>query len=405
VKTIVAYEATVTSYGVLITRLYNDIQDGVMANSWEEASKFLTQQVENSIHVTWNLNKFATALFTLLPEEKRKELTETPRIHYNNSKIFYIISRLLGITNSYWLRGNTYQILENNFYQLQHWLPAIETPATLQEVAKLGEQILQALEALGIYPSKLTSPVSVYEDTLAQYNLPTLWSNDNDTFIDACNYCIPTMRNEWRQVFGTGLFDKTYTYDIVGAYPYFISELPNTDNCKIEFNDKFIVSDWGIMKGKLKLFKGVTPIQPAQEHLTSEQHIWLYQNGTGHFDIENGYFFYFENKDNEPFKPIISKLFELRQNNGGIASNIAKKIAQGISGKLDQENMNGTLGELYNPILALMVRSRCSLAVASFIYKNDLQDSLVEVNVDSITTTKRLDIKDSNEVGSWRLKL
>lgn len=403
-KGIIAYEAEATAEGVLITRAYADRKDNLLAKSWNELTDFLVEDKGEAFHIVWNLGKFTNTLFTLLPQEKREILVEAPRTYYNNSKIFYVNSRVFGLTNMYHLRANTYRSMENNFYQIRHWLsPDIEAPETIQETAKLGEEILEALAYLGIYPDRLTSPVAVYSNMLSQYDLPTLWSNDNDEFIDASNYCIPIMRNEWKQVFGAGLFDKAYTYDIIAAYPYFISYLPNTDDCLIEFSDKIVPSDWGIMKGKLELFEKISPVKPNTEYLTSDEYRWLIYNKAGKFNIENGYFFSFKDRS-KPFKLIIDTLFALRNSDNPIASNIARKIAQGISGKLDQDNKDGSLGELYNPVLVTMVRSRCRLAVADFIKLHGLGNDLIEINIDSVRTSRKLPITESNKIGSWRIK-
>ena len=73
-----------------------------------------------------------------------------------------------------------------------------------------------------------------------------------------------------------------------------------------------------------------------------------------------------------------------------------------MSGKLDQYNNDSSLGEFYNPILALMVRSRCRLAVGNFIYENGLEDSLVRVQVDSVYCEKDLDIPEESLPGEFR---
>ena len=74
-------------------------------------------------------------------------------------------------------------------------------PKNVEQLAKLGEEILEALSAIGIYPEKLTSPVAIYEDKMRSANLPTLWSNEDDMLLEASNYCVDIMRNEWKETF------------------------------------------------------------------------------------------------------------------------------------------------------------------------------------------------------------
>ena len=120
-------------------------------------------------------------------------------------------------------------------------------------------------------------------------------------------------------------------------------------------------------------------------------------------EVEDGYYFNFNG--GKPYKIIVDKLLLARKIDDAMVSNIAKKISQGLSGKLDQYNKDGSMGELYNPILAAMVRSRCRLACADFIYDNDLQDSLIEVKVDGVTAGKKLDLPNKSNPGEWRIDL
>ena len=94
---------------------------------------------------------------------------------------------------------------------------------------------------------------------------------------------------------------------------------------------------------------------------------------------------------------------EFRNNgNSEIVSTLSKRIANGLSGKLDQYNDDSSFGELFNPILALMVRSRNRLNVGSFIYDNKMQDDAAKVLVDSVYSVRNLELPEKSLPGEWR---
>lgn len=415
IKGIAGYRAKETGQGVLLERSYAGITDSYLATDWEGAADWLTLDYPNTLHIVYSLPNFVSALFSLLPIDTRKALKDSVKTTYEFTKIFYV-ERLLGITVARPVKGNIYEWGEVNIYPIKRWLPDnTPKPETAQEVAHLGEQILEALESINIYPEKLTSPVGAIEGVFDQYDLPSIWTSDNSLLVDASNYCLNIASYEWRQEFSNN--KKAYSYDLTSAYPYFIANLPNTDNCIIQFSEKYLKADWAILKGEIEITGEVTPIPcdttegdyvfgikgKWEGYLTKEEWLWLANHGAGKFTMENGYFFKFLD-DKKPYNEIVNKLFTLRQTDNPILEHIVKNQAQGISGKLDQINNDGSYGELFNPVLACMVRSRCRLAVADFIYNNHLLNDLVTIQLDGVKATKLIELDNNNQLGSWRIK-
>ncbi|KKN50927.1 hypothetical protein LCGC14_0627920 [marine sediment metagenome] len=409
---IVGYTAQTKGDQVLVERSYAGVKDNILTKDFNALSTWLTEQYPNSFHVVWDLSSFTAVIFPLLPPETQTELTTKTKVFVGDTKIFSV-DRWFGITKTIHLHSNFVKKQENNFFGISHWMPSgTDIPADASEIAQYGERILAGLERMNIYPSKLTSPVGVFSDILKGYDLPTIYSNE--AIIDACEYCIPMMRNEWRSAFKLGFFPKVYSYDLIGAYPSFIANLPNTDKCKIQKSDTYIKSDWAIVYGEIEIFPDISPIvfdsgdgfiNPKGKwtgYFTKDELNWILKRQLGKFKLKNGHFIDWLSSD-KPYKKPMAKLFALRNKEDEMVNNLAKKSAQGVSGKLDQDNQDGSLGELYNPIYAAMTRSRCRIHVADFIYDNDLLDSLLAVVVDGCESLKEVPLVNNGQMGTWRL--
>lgn len=395
---IVAYTAEEFNSKVTVRRAYGGLVDELVTDDFDELVDFLTEDKGKAIHICWSLFHFTTTIFSLLPIETQKELDKKARVYVGNTKIFSV-DRLLGITARKHLKGNFYSQFENNFYSVSHWLPEAEPP-TAEQLEKIGYEIIESLGELGIYPEKLTSPIGLYSEQLDFEKLPTIF-NFNEDYLDAMNYSDQIARLEWRKVYKNNK-KGVYSYDLTSAYGYFISQLPDTRNIIAKFSDKWLSCDWGIVKGKLTIDSKVSPVRQGEGYFTTEEIRWIADHFTGKFKMQNGWFIKFTS-NNKPYQAIINNLVKVRRESSGLTETLAKKITQGLSGKLDQYNKDGTMGELYNPILACMVRSRCRLAVGDFVYNNNLVDELVEIKVDGVKATKKLDLPTKSLPGEWRI--
>ncbi len=392
---IVAYTAEELNGKVIIHRACAGQEYIVELMNWDDLVDFLTEDLGIAIHICWSLYHFSDIIFSLLPRKQQREIEDNARTFVGDTKIFSV-DRLLGITTTRQIDGsNICERKENNFYSISHWLPEDTNIPNALELEKFGYDILGALEKLGLHPDKLTSPIGAFMGQIDSEVLPTIF-NTPESLIDAMNYADNMARYEWRKIYSR---KKGYHYDLTSAYPYFISNLPDTRHGTMSRRRKDC--EWGIMKGNLHLLDGIMPVDKNSEYFTTEEIDWVERHNAGDFEFEDGWFFNFNG--GRPYQAIINKLLEARQTDNTMVSTLAKKISQGISGKLDQYNEDGSMGELYNPILAAMVRSRCRIAVADFIYDNNLRDSLIEVKVDGVTAIKKLELPSVSEAGKWRL--
>lgn len=409
-KKIVAYIAEQSGSQVKVERYTAGQKEVCYAADWDSAACFLTKGKGDSLHIVWNLEHFTKILFSLLPEPPTTE-----KFKIGDTKIFNV-EKMLGIGQKRYVKDNIAENFENNFCQLQHWMPSQDEPKDAQELAECGEKVLEALELLNIYPDKLTSPVGVFAQSLPP--MPSLLSGP-DGLVEVSNYCSPMMRKEWRQVFQSGYYKELHSYDIVGAYPGRIRDLPDTNHCLIGHVTKcfpLMKNQWGIFKGGYKPMGDIQPIK-STEYLTSDEIRWIEMWQTGEFNLEDGYILTFLN-NRKPYEETINTLYDQRLALQGneIAAFLAKNIPQGISGLLDhviQKENGDKYGDFCNPIYAAMVRSKTRLRLGHYIntwLKNGQisKNDLVSVNLDEVCLrdpVKGFVEKEGLRPGDWRYRI
>ncbi len=409
---IVAYQAIQSKDGVSLERSFGGVVDSLSTKSLQDAVEWITEPYPHSHHITTRLSDFADAVVSLLSSKDREILTEKNRLVIDNIKIFYI-DRWFGITFKKPLHGNFVELRETNIFGIEPFMPNDGgVPRRTTDIEQKGIELETALNKMGIDAENWTSPVGVIGDSLRNYNLPTVYSNS--AIRDAAIYCEIMMRREWRSAYQIGYFDKAYLYDMRSAYPSFIKDLPNTDKCQVKYSKEWLKADWAIVKANVDITSDYTPIvSDADEHtltlgkrldiFTSEELCWLGSHKAAKIDFVDGYFFKWQ-PNLHPYRKAIDKLWGIRQDSDTLVSYLAKRMGQGLSGKLDQDNADGSLGEFYNPICAAITRSRCRLAVADFIWNNALQGDLIAVQVDGLLATKCIELPETASMGSWRVE-
>lgn len=398
---IIAYTATEYNGKVIVFRTFAGQVEHIVTDNWDKLTDFLVEDKGLALHICWNLGQFCNHILGLLPIAKQRELEDKVRINYNGVKVFST-EHMLGITKMRQIKGNIYNRLENNFYSISHWLPARDkAPELPKEIEQLGYEIVEGLDKLGIYPDKLTSPIGLFSKQLDPDSLPTIY-NFNEEYNEAMEWANQAAKYEWNKEYKQAK-GKVHQYDLTSAYASIMLNLPDTRQVTAEkLRFPVVDYDWGVVEGELFTTAKVWPIDKRAKYFTTEEINWVLEHNLGEFMPNQGWFLKFHSKK-KPYREIVSKLLRARNNNNGnMVNNLAKRIANGLSGKLDQYNKDGSLGELYNPILALMVRSRCRLKVEDFIYNNNLQDELVKVQVDSIYSIRNLRISKESLPGQFR---
>jgi hypothetical protein len=196
------------------------------------------------------------------------------------------------------------------------------------------------------------------------------------------------------------------------CYPSLMSRLPDISSAKFFESDIMPDSDeysWGEMVGDLTLKYDVTPFgfvgKKDNISITSDQ-LWLVNKYSwGDFTLKHGYFLKLPNYYRMPFKDIMVKLYQTRQNDSPIIARISKAIANGIGGKLVLRYDSGELSDTYNCIYGRMITTRASTKLADKIWRMGLQSSVISVLVDGfLAETKGLNINELDKgMGSWKV--
>jgi hypothetical protein len=413
----VALRARTQRGGVYVERSMSGIVDGQGFDTWESLADWLVRPMPDTIQVVFELQSFTEAILSLIPKDKMEEINTNARAIYGKTKIFST-AQMVAVT--VWTKDkyNAQTTREVSIYGLNKFTFDTPAPDGLNELEKLGNEVLDILRTnLKIEPTKLTSPAGLVEDKLYAANVPTIWTRKDADFDMACKYALRASGAQWYQDFATEQ-GEVYNYDLVSAYPSVIRNLPDTDNAVVTHSTTPIRCQWAVAKGTLEITQAISPVPSTDDkglfvfgktgtfpdsYITSEEAAWLKKYNVGSFKMDDGYFFTFKN-GRKPFAPVMDDLFAVRKQTTGMAAAIAKNMGQGVSGKLDQRGKDKKYGRFFNSVLALMLRSRTRLQVGSFIYDNGLQDGLIKIVLDEVKSHKKIELPNTGEIGTWRIK-
>lgn len=415
-RDIIGYMANQNDDGtVTFARQKNGVKEDYTTDDFRDAVIWLSARPAGTsavFTVCYSLSDFSTPLFSLLPDAVRHDIEhESDKVIHEGVKIFYVNERYLGLSVRVPMSGNIYYPQEINIQALKWWVAEEDEPADLNGLCQLGERIVKVLDDMKFHPLKLTSPVAVFTDCFLgdARKYPTVYNFDEKKF-GAVVYAEKMASYEWREAYQLGYFERTHLYDLTSAYPAVIRRLPDTTNCRCEYATKRPEwSTFGLVKGEITVQADIHPyIHETRETVrgtwegifTTREIEWLYQHDAGTFKLIDGWFFYFP--ENRPYKEAIDWLWMKKNSEDKFVSTIAKRMANGISGKLDETYQDGNIGDYYNPILAAIVRSENRLAVAEFIYSNNLVNDVIAITVDSVLSEKYVNVPDDKGIGKWR---
>ncbi len=225
------------------------------------------------------------------------------------------------------------------------------------------------------------------------------------------------------EVLSRGSLGYCYHYDINSAYPYHISQLLDISNGKWVKKDYVPDGvDYGFIKGIYignedniiepvmvydKHALGVFPHFTGETIITLDEYNLIKKFDLGEFKIIDGWFFY----SNTPLNPFykIKKLYEyrniLKKEKNDLELGI-KVIINSVYGKFFEKRKSGMTGEwftgkLFNPIYASIITSRTRCQIFELAYDN--VNKVVSFATDSIITTKKIKVKESDELGGWKM--
>ena len=150
----------------------------VHTNNLAELLSFLLEPYEQTIRICWELDATVAPILRLLGERRCKRLYREHKCTLwpedPAASIFYIPSKVFSIEGIIKHEGK-YMRNRANLYDLAQYYPELDEPEDLTEVQQLGEKLMYELKKMGLEPTKLTSPVAIYEQcVMSKLDLPKL---------------------------------------------------------------------------------------------------------------------------------------------------------------------------------------------------------------------------------------
>ena len=379
----------------------------------EDLFNFLLLNAEkpNTAKACWNLFQLFAILDALLPKEVTEKIIKEDRSFFGDYKIFSSSGKVLSIGFKKHLHDNFYASrIEVNIYGLRQYFPD-DNINDLYGLKSKGDELMNTLKELGWETNTLSSAIAIYDDAVLEKEfIPSVYDMEDTEEVDGMlDYAYKLMCREWRSIYKIGNFTNAIDIDIISGYPSFIKDFGNTSECDIQYSKKLIKSDFGICKGIVHINKDYSPIVNPngqnvigsyEDYITTEQWAYIIHYGIGSFDMEDGYFLNFYDKEDKPFFDLMTNQYNMREH-GGLRKTLAKNISVGIYGYQSQEYPE-KYGNYFNPIYSVMTTSRCSLKIGKLIEEFNLKDNLISVTVDGLLTTKDIELDTTKQIGGWK---
>ncbi len=366
------------------------------------------------------MENFLKPILKLLPKELNAKLNNGERIHYGDFTLFWGFGKgqFFGVD---WIireqiKNNIYSEdrFESNIYQLKTFFPSGEPPNSLEGIRVNGQFLLDTLHNMGLNPTRLTSPASIYEEcVLSQMNLYRMADMPDKTleFAEwAANYTI-----EWRSVYKIGTWGngKVWDYDLSAAYSSVLALIPDFHHARYLKTDGRIPQGafWGLLQGELDITSEISPIisddgksykGKRPDLISTTDWACIKRCNIGTFKPTSGWSGIFDKLDHISAQPM-SHLYSLRGSGNELQERIAKNLGASTWGKFSQR-IGEKFGEYYFPLIPSMVTSKVRCKDCDFIYSNSLTSDLISVTVDGLLASKKLyNIPSDKKFGEWRI--
>ena len=135
----------------------------------------LLEPYEQTIRITWELDATVAPILKLLGKERCGRLHRTHKCRLSPTEgIFYVPGKVFSVDGVIRVDNLNYKA-KSSLYDLQQYYPELDEPEDLTEVQQLGVKLMYELKKMGLQPSKLTSPVAIYEEcVMRRLDLPTV---------------------------------------------------------------------------------------------------------------------------------------------------------------------------------------------------------------------------------------
>jgi hypothetical protein len=371
----------------------------------------LTKYYPDSLKVVWDMAKFLEPIYALLSENDVRKIKAGDRTFIGKSKVYYYDGyhgQYIGVKHS----GN-----DRTIYQLRTFFPDIKGDLSRREVYYKGIELFKVLLTMNIRVTPMTGLTS-YGSLMSKCILSGMYIPNRDNTPDEIGDLLDLAFNhatEWRETFRHGQIDsEVFTYDLTAAYASVIAKIPNFMYAEYTHSMGYKPPKntyWGILKAHINIDKAISPFtnhgtgetyKPGMlpDIITTDEIACIERWKIGTFEPVEGWYVTLDKMD-YPFKYTVERLYELR-NKGELENTTAKGLSNVLWGLWCQQIGNEKYGDNFFPPYSSITVTRNKIKLVDFIYENNLQDSLLRVNVDGIQSTKYVDIPTDRRFGEWR---
>lgn len=395
----IGYRISTSNGKVSIT---NSLGGSIVSENLDYLLDFLLEPHPEDFRVFWDIDEEVSHLLRLLDKGRLEILFRQCRTWLSPYGITYHPGKSLKINKG------SYRAY---YYNLSQYFPEDKNPENPAKAKQYGEKLLSVLEAIKISPSRLSSPVALFDEIWKNIPMPN-WTSLPD---DVGELAYQASGAHWTEAHQLGHFNKVYDYDIRSSYPSAAMNLMDHRYGKwIESKDKINDAVYGFFYAKVNIKAKVSPISYADNsgrlfnpkgswyaYLTKIELETIEYLDLGRYKIITGWW-WVPDKKVFPLEIILKRMFRQRDR-GSLMDRILKKAMVGIYGKFLQINSDGTFSFTYNPVWGRTIEAEISCKVARFIYENKLVKELIHVSTDGVLVKKPVDKSMLGwDIGEWK---
>ncbi len=385
---IVAYQIKLIKDKVSVI---NSKGDKVLSNDLDAVMSCLLEPYDSAIKVVWDLDASIAPVLKLFGEKTCYKLLKYKEASSYPYRLFYVADKV------FWAKHLPTKT-HSSFYQLNQFMPDKIEPANVGELEALGWELMEALKSMGMKPTKLSSPIAVYEESIMRHlSLPTV----KDIPKEAAQAAYEASGKLWIEAYQIGHWDKSYDYDLRNSFPSEMMQLVDFRHCNwIESKEYREDAIYGYARCKVSMEAEVHPIVYVDREgnsscprgkwervLTKKQMEHLDKYYTGKYEITAGYWAIPKYKSSStPLEIPIRRVLQYRAREP-LRALLAKRICTGIYGKTGEVRANEA-GEYLNPVWFAETSTNVALKVAEFIYEHKLEDNVIHCSVDGVLVDK-----------------
>jgi len=419
-------------------RIIADSSQYAEINSIEDVFEFLTnRQKRGKANFFFNL-KYDVECMLKWKLGILKQLVRSNKATYKQYAIFYIPGKVFKISApgknvySYYdiaqffhvsLENASNEILKEKVSELKGDRAKLFELHTKEEIGKycvedarhtkmLAEWYIEQLAAIDFYPQKLLSAGNL----AGQYML----MKSEMPLIQYVPYEVQKSywtgyKGGWFELAKRGMH-KSYSYDIVSAYPAVMRDLPDIRD-GVWFHELLEDSRLGIIKVRIKGGNGlINPISIHNNNVSTypylDKSIEAFMTLTEfkayekHYKTEvlDAWSFKELPKVRYPFRSVVDTLFSLKQNNKGNKGlyTTSKEIINSLYGKSVEkykDEKGWHTGNFFNPVYGAETTAKVRTQLYEAVRGHEKE--VIMLATDSIHTTRKFNLRLSHELGNW----